>query len=217
MSKTSTFDKIDNYLKEKKSSELSLIFLMVFVAIGFVIYSSLFPVTEKILKKTKNSYKSINAKLNQEKAYLNSVTRNGDKNFVIKKMSLEVKKQKKLLEDTKYANAYVDTKLKELSYLLFNDKNWAKFLDSITFIGQKYGVEISLIDNKFFEPNLQKIEQVLTVNVSFSGEFKNILKFINELEESELVVNIDNLKLESSDTINATLNIAVWGMKYWKL
>jgi len=214
MSKTSTFDKIDNYLKEKKSSELSLIFLMVFVAIGFVIYSSLFPVTEKILKKTKNSYKSINAKLNQEKAYLNSVTRNGDKNFVIKKMSLEVKKQKKLLEDTKYANAYVDTKLKELSYLLFNDKNWAKFLDSITFIGQKYGVEISLIDNKFFEPNLQKIEQVLTVNVSFSGEFKNILKFINELEESELVVNIDNLKLESSDTINATLNIAVWGMKY---
>ena len=214
MNGPNTFDKIDNYLKGKKSSELSLVFLMVFVAIGFVVYSSLFPITEKILKKTKNSHKSINNKLNQEKAYLNSVTRNGDKNFVIKKMSLEIQKQKKLLEDTKYANAYVDTKLKKLSYLLFNDKNWAKFLDSITFIGQKYGVEISLIDNKFFEPNLQEIKQVLTVNINFNGEFKNILKFINELEESELVVDINNLNLESSDTITATLDIAVWGMKY---
>ena len=210
----STFDKIDNYLKGKKSSELSLVFLMVFVAIGFVVYSSLFPVTEKILKKTKNSHKSINSKLNQEKAYLNSVTRNGDKNFVIKKMSLEVNKQKQLLEDTKYANAYVDTKLKELSYLLFNDKNWANFIDSIAFIAQKYGIEIALISNSFFEPNLQEIKQVLTVQINFNGEFKNILKFINELEESKLVVDINNLNLESSDTITATLDIAVWGMKY---
>lgn len=210
----STFDKIDNYLKEKKSSELSLVFLMVFVAIAFVIYSSIFPVTEKILKQTKNAHKSINSKLNQEKAYLNSVTRNGDENFMIKKMSLEVNKQKNILEDTKYANAYVDTKLKELSYLLFNDKNWAKFLDSIAFIAQKYGVEVDLISNSFFEPNLQEIKQVLTVKINFNGEFKNILKFVNELEESELVVDINNLKLESSDTITGTLDIAVWGMKY---
>jgi Tfp pilus assembly protein PilO len=214
MNGPSTFDKIDNYLKGKKSSELSLVFFMVFAAIGFVIYSSLFPVTEKMLKKTTNSHKSINTKLSQERAYLNSVTRNGDKNFIVKKMSIEVNKQKKILEDTKYANAYVDTKLKELSYLLFNDKNWAKFLDSITFIAQKYGIEIGLISNSFFEPNLQEIKQVLTVQINFSGEFKNILKFVNELEESELVVDINNLKLESSDTITGTLDIAVWGMKY---
>ena len=214
MSGPSIFDKIDNNLKVKKSSELSLIFLMVFVTIGFVIYSSVFPVTEKMLKQTKSAHKSIQSKLSQEIAYLNSVTRNGDKNFIVKKMTREVNKQKKLLEETKYANAYVDKKLKELSYLLFNDKNWAKFLDSITFKAQKYGIEIELISNKFFEPNLQEIKQVLTVHINFNGKFRNILKFINELEESELVVDINNLKLKSSDTIDTTLDIAVWGMKY---
>ncbi len=214
MSGPNTFDKIDNYLKGKKSSELSLVFLMICVTIGFVIYSSLFPITDKILKKTKNSHKSIHSKLIQEKAYLNSVTRNGDKNFVIKKMNFEIKKQKQLLEDKKYANSYVDTKLKELSYLLFNDKNWAKFIDSIANIGQKYNIEIDLISNSFFKLNLQEIKQVLTVQINFNGEFKNILKFINELEESELVVDINNLNLESSNTISATLDIAVWGMKY---
>jgi len=214
MNGPSTFDKIDNYLKNKKSSELSLLFLMAFVAIGFVIYSSVFPVTEKMLKQTKHAQKSIQSKLNQEKAYLRSVTRNGDKNFVIKKFQKELKKQKQLLEDTKYANAYVDTKLKELSYILFNDRNWAKFLDSITFIGQKYGIEVGLIANSFFEPNLQEIKQVLTVKINFNGEFRNVIKFINELEESKLVVDINNLKLESSDTITGSLDIAVWGMKY---
>lgn len=214
MNGPNTFDKIDNYLKTKKSSELSLLFLMAFVAIGFIIYSSVFPVTENMLKQTQRSQKSIESKLNQEKAYLRSVTRNGDKNFVIKKFQNEVKKQKQLLEDTKYANTYVDTKLKELSYLLFNDKNWAKFLDSITFIGQKYGIEVGLIANSFFEPNLQEIKQVLTVKINFNGEFRNVIKFINELEESKLVVDINNLKLESSDTITGSLDIAVWGMKY---
>jgi Tfp pilus assembly protein PilO len=214
MNGPSTFDKIDNYLKDKKGSELSLVFLMVFVTIGFVIYSSVYPVTEKILKKTKNSHKSIKNKLSQEKAYLNSVTRNNDKNFVIKKISLEVNKQKNLLKDTKFANSYVDAKLKVLSYLLFNDKNWARFLDSIAFIGKKYSVELSLINNSFFEPNLQEIKQVLTVKINFTGKFKNILKFINELEESDLVVDINNLDLKSSDTITGTLDIAVWGMKY---
>ena len=214
MNGPNTFDKIDNYLKDKKSSELSLVFLMVFATIGFMVYSTLFPMTENILKNTKKSYKNIQIKLNQERAYLNSVTRNGDKNFIIKKMSQDINKQKQYLENTKYSNAYVDTKLKDLSYLLFNDENWSKFLDSIAFIGKKYGIEVFLISNNFFEPNLQEIKQVLTVKVNFSGEFVNIMKFINELEESELVVDINNIKLESSDTIKGSLDIAVWGMKY---
>ncbi len=214
MSGPSTFDKIDDYLKNKKSSELSLVFLMVFVGIGFVLYSTLYPVTEKILKKTQNSHKNIKSKLSQERAYLKSVTMNGNKNYVINKMHLEVNKQKNILKDIKYRNVYVDKKLKELSYLLFNDKNWARFLDSIAYVAQKYGVEITLIDNQFYKPTLQEIKQVLTVKVNFNGEFKNILKFINELEESDLVIDINNFDLKSSDTITGAIDIAVWGMKY---
>lgn len=214
MSKISTFDKIDNYLKDKKPSELSLVFMMVFAAIGLIIYTYAFPVTEKILKKTQKSQKAMQTKLNQERSYLNSVTRNGDDKFLIKKAQQDIKIQKNILEETKLANSYVDNKLKELSYLLFNDKNWAKFLDSITLVAQQNDINIKLIENKFNEPNIQKIEQVLSVNLDFNGNFKNVMKFINILEESELVVDIYNMKLESQDKINGNLNIAVWGMKY---
>jgi hypothetical protein len=214
MSNVSTIDKIDNYLKEKKSSELSLLFLIVFVAIGFIVYSYVFPVTEKNLKRAMRINKEVKAKLAQEEAYMRSVTRNGDKNFVVKKIMQDLKKRKDELDSITYANAYVDTKLKDLSYLLFNDKNWAKFLDSITFLARRYNIKLNLINNEFFEPNLQEIKQVLTIKLEFSGRFKDIIKFINSLEESKLVVDINNLKLESSNTINASLDIAVWGMKY---
>jgi len=214
MNSTNTFDRIDNFLKEKKSSEMSVIFFMIFLLVGFISYSYIYPVTEKMLKQAKKNDKTMQAKVKQEIAYLNSVTRNGDERFVIKKIASEVKREKVLLEDTTFANNFVDNKLKELSYLLYNDENWAKFLDSITFLANKYNVKLNLISNTFKEPGLQKIEQVLNINVNYYGNFPDVMKFINALEESELVVDIYNINLNSTNTINGTLEIAVWGMKY---
>ncbi|WP_458701521.1 hypothetical protein ACKGJI_05215 [Sulfurospirillum sp. 1307] len=214
MDNIGTLDKIDNYLKNKKASELSLLFLIIFVVIGFLIYSYIFPITEKQLNRTVKTHKTVQSQLAQEKAYMLSVSNNGDKNFLVKKMSNELNQEKMSLENITYANAYVDTKLKNLSYLLFNDKNWAKFLDSITYLAQEYNINLKLLNNSFFEPNLQEIKQVLTIKLEFNGDFKNILKFINKLEESKLVVDIDQITLESTNTINGSLDIAVWGMKY---
>lgn len=47
-------------------------------------------------------------------------------------------------------------KLKQLSYLLFNNKDWANFLNTITQLAQKYAIHIKVIDNKVNEPNVQK-------------------------------------------------------------
>lgn len=214
MSNINIFTKIDNYLNTKKSSETSVIFLMIFIFIGFISYSYIFPITKNILKLAIKSDKTMKSKVRQEILYLRSVTRNGDERFAIKKIMAEVKQKNILLEDTTFTNNYVDNKLKELSYLLYNDENWAKFLDSITFIAKKYNVHLNLIKNTFKEPNLQKIEQVLNININYYGNFANIMKFINALEESELVVDIYDIKLKSLDTIHGTLDIAVWGMKY---
>ena len=214
MDKISTIDKVDNYLKEKKSSELSLVFMMAFSVIALLIYLSFYDSTERMLMVAKNSHRDIKGKLRSELSYLSSIQMNGDKNYLIKKISRDIEIKKHKLDETKYANTYVDNKLKELSYLLFNEMKWAKFMDSIAFSGKKYDVDISLISNDFFEPTLQKIRQVLTIKVDFSGEFKSILKFVNELEESDLVVDIDNLIIESNETIIGTLDISIWGMKY---
>lgn len=40
------------------------------------------------------------------------------------------------------------------------------------------------------------------------------MKFINAIEESELVVNIYELNFKGLSDIDAQVSIAVWGMKY---
>ncbi len=213
-SNESIFEKIDAYLANKKGSEISLIFFMLFILIGFLVYSYIFPITEKKLKTTQKNLTKMSKKLVTEQRYLRSVTKNGDERYLIKKAKREIEDTKIKLEKTTYANAYVDSKLKELSYLLFNNQNWAKFLDSITLLAQKYKVKIKVLENNINEPNLQKIEQILNLRVDFKGNFKNIMKFINAIEESKLVVDIYEINLESKSGLNGYINIAVWGMKY---
>jgi len=167
-----------------------------------------------MLKQTTRLSKEMGKKLFDENAYLKSVSRDGDEEYFIKKVKREIDNAKDLLEQTTSANAYIDTKLKELSYLLFNDENWANFLHSITKLAQAHHVAIRVIENKINEPSIQKIEQILNLKVDFNGNFADTMKFINAIEESELVVDIYELKCEGQKNIEGHLNIAVWGMKY---
>ncbi|MDX1808111.1 MAG: hypothetical protein R3331_01095 [Sulfurospirillaceae bacterium] len=208
------FEKIDIALSNKKSSEISLILLMLFVFIGFISYAYVFPISEKKLKHTKRNLSFMDKKVINEQNYLRSVTRNGDDTYFIKKSKKDLEDAKSRLEDTTYMNTYIDNKLKNLSYLLFNNQNWAKFLDSISLLAQKNNVHIKIIQNKINKPNLQKIEQILTLTVKFNGNFKNVMKFINSIEESKLVVDIYDLNLKGAAGIDGYVNIAVWGMKY---
>lgn len=167
-----------------------------------------------MLKQTIKNSQDMERKLLDTKSYLASVSRDSDNSFLIKKVKNDIDNTKVVLEKTTFTNAYVDEKLKELSYLLFNDENWARFLNSVTQLAQKYAVNIKVIENKINEPSIQKIEQILNLKVEFNGSFVNSMKFINAIEESELVVDIYELSFKGVKNIEGQVNIAVWGMKY---
>lgn len=212
-----TYERIDNFFINKKKSETSLIFLLFFLAISFLTYSYLSPISETRLKTTTFTHEDITKKLTSEKSYYDSTTRDGtDENYEINLKKQEIENAKALLEKTIIANNYVDEKLKQLSYLLFNNKDWANFLDSVTLLAQKYSIQIKVIASKVNEPSIQKIEQILNLKVQFNGDFYNTMKFINAIEESQLVVDIYDLNCSTrkKNSLEGTLNIAVWGMKY---
>ena len=210
-----TFDRIDHFFINKKKSETLLIFLLVFVFVGFISYSYVFPMTDSKLKQTTRMSEDINKKLFDEKNYLASVSKDGDENYKINNEKQSIENLKILFEKTHLANSYVDEKLKQLSYLLFNNKDWANFLNTITQLAQKYAIHIKVIDNKVNEPNVQKIEQILNLKVEFNGDFYSTMKFVNAIEESELVVDIYEFNATAvKKNLEGIMNIAVWGMKY---
>ena len=46
------------------------------------------------------------------------------------------------------------------------------------------------------------------------GNFNNLIKFINSIEESNLVVDVHSLTMDIKKTIHVNFKIAVWGIRY---
>jgi Tfp pilus assembly protein PilO len=210
LNKKDLFSQIDTFFQNKKPSEVSMFYLIAALLIGYLVYEFVYSQTDEKLTQTQNRIVQIKQKLNTEQNYL-------AQNSPAKLASLQrlVKSKKQAFDDTLYKISYVDNTLTELSYLLFDDENWAKFVDNIAALAKKYHVDIKEIGNKFYNPTFQKITHVVEIDVVSRAKFTNMMKFVNALEESPLVIDINDIKMSKpDDKLLGSFKIAVWGMKY---
>ena len=219
MKKDNTLVKIDNYFDGKKPSEVTLMLIMALVLSGVIAYYAVIQYAQDYYDNSMSTNSQATDQLNKVNAYLDSVSqnndRNNDRNFKINQKQNELKQRQNELADAKNMNQYFDNKLRELSYLIFNDQSWADFLDSLALLANKNNVKITKIVNTFKEPNAQKIEQIFDINVSVDGNYKDIIGYINAIEESKLVVDVNGIDINSTDgKLKGNLGIYIWGMKY---
>jgi hypothetical protein len=204
------FDQIDEYFYSKKSSEVSVLYMATALVIGFLVYQFVFLQTDKDLRTTENKLRQIKQKVSNERNYLseNTVATLNEKKEI-------VKSKYERLDNILYKMSYVDNTLTELSYLLFDDNSWAGFVDHISKLAKKYDVSIKEIGSKFYEPSFKEITHVVEVDVKSKAKFKNMVKFLNAIEESQLVVDVNDINMSNPDgKVDGVFKIAVWGMKY---
>lgn len=204
------FEWIDEYFEKRKRSEVLLSGLIIGAIFAFISYLYLFPISKKYYKTNLSENQSITAKLKDEESFVKSTNAKN----IIKNSKNNIKSLKSKLNTSIKTNTYINEKLKELSYLLFDEKNWAKFLDDISTLAEKNGLKVLKIKNSINEPNPKKIEQILSIDMEILGSYHSIMKFINSLEQSMIIVDIYNIELKAKRDIYGRLNIAVWGMKY---
>ena len=219
MKKDNIFTKIDNYFDNKKPSEVSVMLLASLILSGVVIYYAITPYAQEYHDNAMSENSSVTTKLNEVNGELDKVSlnndRNSDRNFKINQEKNGIKQLQIKLADTQKMNQYFDDKLKELSYLIFSEQSWADFLDNLALLANKNNVKITKISNTFKEPSAEKIEQMLDINISVDGGFKDIVGYINAIEESKLVVDVSNIDINSTNgKLNGNLGVYVWGMKY---
>jgi Tfp pilus assembly protein PilO len=208
--KDGLFKKIDNFFKTRKQSEQNVIYMMVALLIGYMVYQFVFFQTDMRRNQAFNKVSSMQKKVNQKRFYL---SRNSPQK--LQQMKMLVKNRRKDYDNILYKISYVDNTLNELSYLLFNDENWAKFVDNISYLAKRYGLEIKEITNKFFKPTFQKISQVVTIEVKTKSNYQDMMKFLNKIEESKLVVDVSDMNITKPDNkLSSYFKISVWGMKY---
>jgi len=207
-------EELDRYFSQKSESEKWMIILLIAAIVGYILYIYLYPYAESKYKSALRTQKKLEKKIAEEKHYLNSITVNGDRNFYIKKYDKEIAQKRRTISDYNEKIALLDRSFEKLSEVLFNRKNWAIFLDSITQRAHANDVELLELTNHYVQGK-ENFGHVLEMGVRCRGKFQSIMAFVNDLEQNKLVTDVyhsDYAPDQSGNMIEAELNVSVWGV-----
>jgi len=209
-------EELDIYFAPKKESEKWLLILGVAGIIAYLAYAYLLPYTEKMYQKSETSKKSIQKSVVDNETYLNSITVNGNREYYVKKFDRDIATKKGNIVNLNKKIKFINENLEKLSDMLFNQKSWSKFLTSITNKAEIQNVDIQYITNKYVDNN-GSFGYVLEIGIGCRGDYKGIVKFMNELEQNVLVTDIYGTKLsldQNTSQVAADINISVWGINH---
>ena len=200
--------KIDNSFKGKEQKDIYLTYLMIFAVIFAISYLLFWDTSVDEFKSTNAKIKVVTNNINADNRYL----KNNPETKIVK-LDRDIKKAEIALDTNKKTNAYIKTKIETISFLIYDEIAWGKYLNSISKNAKKYNVKIIDFTNKYALHNTS-FGHILDITLKTTARYKNTLKFINSLEQSNLVVDIHDINIKAEDRLNSDLNISVWGITY---
>ena len=199
--------KIDDFFKEKSKKDTYYVYIMVIGLVGLLSY----PFYDLSVEEFSNAQKKVSnvtMKLNADKVYLRV-----NPEIKIVKLTQDIKKLNSELLISKENNAYIKTKIDTISALVYDERAWGEYINSISINAKKYNIKILNFTNEYSKNN-KAFGHILDIGLDVKGNYSNTLKFINSLEKSDLVVDIHNFNIKAEDALNTKLNISVWGITY---
>ncbi len=209
-------EKVDAYFEGKSSTERLALILLPAILVGYLAWTLINPAAEAAHTKSIADKKNVLKKLQEDKKYLNSITRNGDRDYFVKEYDKKISLAKKQSDSYRKKITILDKNLYKLSDMLFNQKSWSLFLDSIAARAHENNVVIDKISNSYVDSN-GSFGHVLEVGLRCKGDFSGIIDFMNDIEQNTLVTDIFESRIyteENSTLVNADLNISVWGINH---
>ncbi|QKF64605.1 hypothetical protein [Campylobacter corcagiensis] len=214
MRKQGILDKLDAYLIERGASGAQVVKIGAALFVALIVYLGVFPYAESYFNENETRLNTAVKNLNEANNYLR--TKNDS---TIATFQNDLANEQRKLDDAIAENDYIDSKLKEISVLTYNEQNWADFLDSLTTFAKEHDVKIYKITSDVVKDVvLQKVQPMLNISIVGEGNFHSMLKYINSIEESKMVVDVNGLEMNATTkdgkSIGSNIKISVWGMKY---
>jgi hypothetical protein len=209
-------EELDKYFLTKSENEKWGMIIVVAGLITFIAYSYFLPYAEGLLKKSEQTKSRLEKNIQTQNTYLRSITVSGDRDYYVKKFNADIHNKENKIVRLKDTILYIDENLLKLSDMLFNQKSWATFLNSITTIADEQKVNLRYIKNKYVDSN-GSFGYVLEIELGCNGKFKNIVQFMNELEQNTLVTDIYSssyVKDKDKDGISTDIKVSVWGINH---
>ncbi len=200
--------KIDSALKNKTQKEHYMTYIMVGAGIFAFSYVLFWNSSFESFTTTRQNVSQLENKIAIDKRFLQQ-----NPTSKITQLDKEIHNIDQEITVNKDTNAYIKSKIETISALIYDERSWGEYLDSIATNAQKYHIKLLNLTNEYAKVN-SAFGHILDISVSSEGNFQNTLKFINSLEQSDLVVDIHNFKIDTNTSLESDLNISVWGITY---
>jgi len=217
MKKKSSLDQLDQWFASKGNSANNY-FYIALLFVGLVAYFILSNYADPYLEESETNLSTTTTKLEGAQREYNEFFGGDPKAFVDNKRNI-LNGAKTNLNNIIEERGYLDDKLNEISKLTYNEKNWAKFMDSLSTIAENNNIKIYAIHSDRREPSIKQIfqpEALLDIDVKFEGAFSNVLRYINLIEQSEMIVDVNKMDINATKNgkIGGSIGISIWGVNY---
>ena len=217
MKKKSSLDQLDQWFASKGNSANNY-FYIALLFVGVVAYFILSQQADPYLEESETNLSTATTKLEGAQREYNEFFGGDPKAFVDNKRNI-LNGARTNLNNIIEERKYLDGKLKEISKLTYNEKNWAKFMDSLSTIAENNNIKIYAIHSDRREPSIKQIfqpEALLDIDVKFEGAFSNVLRYINLIEQSEMIVDVNKMDINATKNgkIGGSIGISIWGVNY---
>ena len=199
---------IDVKLKDKTKKDIYMIYIMIFAGLFAFSYLFFWETSLQSFEQKLQQIETVKRKIADDKRYLQYNTP-----AVIAALDKRIKETQAELIKYKDYNAYIKNKIETISFLLYDERVWGEYLNSVDQKARRYGIKILELSNKY---NLtgDAFGHVLDISIDTKGRYLNTLKFLNSLEQSDLVVDVHDLNISAKDFLGSKINISVWGIRY---
>lgn len=209
-------EELDFYFKQKKESEKWLIILLFAGIVVFLVYSYFYPYAVRIYENSIERENTLVTSIQESNQYLESISRGDDENYTLNFYSNEIKLTKENIEEYRHKVATIDGSMQKLDTLLFNEKNWSIFLNSITDRATNSDVKILTLSNEYVDKN-GSFGHVLKIDINCQGSFAGIMNFMHDMEQNILITDVYKSKIyfdKNQSKIMSDINISVWGINH---
>jgi len=183
---------IDNYFYEKSLKDTVMMYLMVILVLGFVVFYFILPQAQKyrdtqfkMYNITKNQLQTLKIKKNVLYIQIGNLKKK-IKNLDLEKIAL--KKQKDFYDEL--------TNL--LDFVEFNQYKWGDFVKNLVINAKKEGLKVLGFTNKVYNDNNQIINKKMDISLKINGEYKNLIYFIYQYEDIKDLLRIENISINKN-------------------
>jgi len=199
---------IDNAFVDKDDKEILMIYAMIFGALFALSYLLFWDISEKAFNVAHAKVVQVQKNITTDKNYLNI-----NPESKITSIENQTENTKLQFAETQENNEYIKFSIEKISELYYDAQTWGEYINSISRNAKLDKVQLIELSNNFTDEK-EAFGHVLDISIKAKGKYKNILKFINKLEKSFLVVDLHDFTFIAEEELNIDLKISVWGITY---